>query len=300
MRSALFTFSALLVLGCAATDDDTGKGTGGLGGAGAVGVDAGTGGVAGAGGSAGVDAGGGSAGADAGGSAGAEAGGAGGSTPCPSGKGPTMVSVGGYCIDSTEVTNAQYAEFLDQSPETSGQPAACAFNSSFVPSSSWPNPAQPNRPVVYVDWCDAYAYCLWAGKRLCGKIGGGANAYADVSDPFKSQWMGACSSSGFKKYPYGNVYAPATCNGVDYAAGHALDAGELEGCEGGTPGIFDMSGNVWEWEDSCQTDSGAQDQCRVRGGSYWFNGETDLTCENPNANDRDTKNDIYGFRCCAP
>ncbi len=61
-----------------------------------------------------------------------------------------------------------------------------------------------------------------------------------------------------------------------------------------------MSGNVWEWEDSCETQNGATDQCRLRGGSFWFNGESDLTCANPNANDRSSQNDIYGFRCCAP
>jgi formylglycine-generating enzyme required for sulfatase activity len=29
-----------------------------------------------------------------------------------------------------------------------------------------------------------------------------------------------------------------------------------------------MSGNVWEWEDSCDAASGDSDTCRVRGGSF--------------------------------
>ena len=30
-------------------------------------------------------------------------------------------------------------------------------------------------------------------------------------------------------------------------------------------GLHDMSGNVWEWEDSCAASSGASDSCRWRG-----------------------------------
>ena len=38
-----------------------------------------------------------------------------------------------------------------------------------------------------------------------------------------------------------------------------------------------MSGNVWEWEDSCNASSGASDQCRLEGGRT---GSTGLpTCD---------------------
>jgi hypothetical protein len=94
---------------------------------------------------------------------------------------------GRYCIDSTEVTNAHYAAFLAMSP---------------TPSSGWPAPVDQGRhPVTFVDWCDAFAFCRWAGKRLCGKIGDGANAPADLANAAKSQWFNACTAGGTKAYP---------------------------------------------------------------------------------------------------
>lgn len=227
----------------------------------------------------------------------------GGPGTCPSGKGPAMVLVGAQCVDSTEVTNAQYAQFLAaavQPQSVTGSPSSCTWNTSYTPSQAWPATGKDNFPVVYVDWCDAYAFCQWAGKRLCGAVGGGSLPYNDYADVNKSQWLYACSAKGTKKYPYGDVYDPTACNGVDYGASAAIAVKSASKCEGGETGLFDMSGNVWEWEDSCQAQTGDEDQCRLRGGSFWFNGSSDLLCANGNANDRGAKNDIYGFRCCAP
>ena len=311
---------------CATTEDNAGSGgnaasssDGGLGGASGSGAGSGataaggsggatggsggaTGGSAGAvGGSAGVGASGGSSGSGA--TGGSPSGGTGGAASCPSGKGPSMVLVGAQCVDSTEVTNAQYALFVAAKvpPQSVSQtPSVCAWNTTFTPSQGWPATGKDAHPVVYVDWCDAYAFCAWAGKRLCGAVGGGSLPYGDYADVNKSQWLYACSGQGTKKYPYGDVYDGAACNGVDNGAGDAVAVKSLSKCEGGVPGLFDMSGNVWEWEDSCQASAGAKDQCRLRGGSFWFNGSADLLCANGNANDRSASNDIYGFRCCAP
>jgi hypothetical protein len=99
---------------------------------------------------------------------------------CPSGlPGPAMVPAGAFalptmCIDATEVTNAHYAAFLASSPAPGSGPGACTWNVRYEPLFHWPPP--PERaafPVVDVDWCDAFAYCAWAGKRLCGDPGGG-------------------------------------------------------------------------------------------------------------------------------
>jgi formylglycine-generating enzyme required for sulfatase activity len=135
---------------------------------------------------------------------------------------------------------------------------------------------------------------------MCGGLGGSSNAFDGYASINTSQWMHACSGGGASTYPYGDTYEPATCNGVDYSAGEALPVKQASGCQGGANGIYDMSGNVWEWEDSCQAGTGVADQCRLRGGSFWFNGQSDLRCDNPNANDRSSSLDIYGIRCCTP
>jgi len=91
---------------------------------------------------------------------------------------------GTYGIDRTEVSRAQYAKFLvSKGSDTSGQPPYCEWNKSYDPASSvraaWPPLDTGDHPVSQVDWCDAYAYCKWAQKRLCGKIGGGPGSLDD-------------------------------------------------------------------------------------------------------------------------
>lgn len=214
---------------------------------------------------------------------------------CPAG---AVVAAGGFTIDALEVTNEAYAAWLALAPEPALQPSVCGWNASFVPSGGWPvAAADAKRPVVWVDHCDAAAYCRWARRRLCGRVGGGANAFGDFADPAKSQWQKACSGAGAKPYPYGAQYQPTACNGADLGAGATLVAGSASGCIGGYPGLFDMSGNVWEWEDACQGSAGAADLCRIRGGSF-AQGEAALTCGAESALARNAAGESVGFRCC--
>jgi formylglycine-generating enzyme required for sulfatase activity len=151
---------------------------------------------------------------------------------------------------------------------------------------------------VNVDWCDAYAYCQWAGKRLCGRIGGGPLGFDEIADATQSQWHRACSAGGTQPYPYGDVYDRDACNGVERGAGDALPVGQLADCEGGYPGIFDLSGNIWEWEDACDGFDGASN-CRMRGGS--FNDVAfGLRCSADPIPGRLSHANDLGFRCCAP
>jgi formylglycine-generating enzyme len=281
--------------------------TGGDGGAGAEDGALGAAGAAGAAGDAGTTGAAGEAGAGSGGTGGDD-GGAGATgdaaiAECPTGlPGPELVRVpdpdgGFYCIDSSEVTNKQYAVFLSSVVPGSfvpQQPTECALN-PFIPNISWPPPSnQEDHPVAGVDWCDANAFCQWAEKRLCGKIGGGANAVDKSDSAEDSQWFNACSRGGSRTYPYGTTFSLPRC--PSFFSGNAVEpVKNRSGCVGGYSGIFDLSGNVAEWEDSCS--GGIPATCNVRGGSFQST-SSNLTCAGPVAMSRTGADSRVGFRCC--
>jgi len=238
-----------------------------------------------------------------------DAGDGGGSTdagPCSTGlPGPALVPVGdaGYCIDSTEVTNADYAKFLAGVKDAGlPVPAFCGKNTpQDWAGGPWTVGKDEARPVVQVDWCDAYWFCKWAGKRLCGDRTGGALAPADMVNPVRSQWQYACTGGTSNDYPYGPTYDPARCNGAASGKGMTVDAGSMAGCIGGVPGLHDMSGNVWEWIDSCDGNTAGTDHC-ANGAGGWQDGDpTLLKCKGFDIKSpRTDKGPQTGIRCCSP
>jgi formylglycine-generating enzyme required for sulfatase activity len=266
-----------------------GGSTGGASGAKDAGASGGAGGAGGASGS------GGRAGSSgAGGSGGGAIDGGGGATDggpkaCQGLPGPTMIELpapggsGTYCIDHTEVTNRQYADFLATNPDINAQPAFCkSWNTTFQPEAlagvdNCPSLAaiydlqnKAQNPVACIDWCDAYAYCKSVGKRLCGAFGGGAVAPGSGSDAQKDEWYAACSAAGTFVFPYGNTYQPQACNTLDFGQTGSVRVGLASTCTGTGlyDFLYDMSGNVSEWEDACSASSGASDVCYARGG-FW-------------------------------
>jgi sulfatase modifying factor 1 len=209
-----------------------------------------------------------------------------------------MVPLPGFAIDARETANEQYAQFLAANVDPAMQPAECAWNSDFTPT-VWPLPADAGAlPVVNIDWCDAHAYCAWSGRRLCGGIGGGASSFGELIDPLLDQWYRACSSGTGLIYPYGLVYDADRCNGKEAGVGAPVASGSFSECHGLVPGLFDLSGNVWEWVDNCDAAQGASDQCLRRGGSF-FSVADDLRCDLMSKRSRDMALDHVGVRCCA-
>jgi formylglycine-generating enzyme len=219
---------------------------------------------------------------------------------CPAGRGPKMVVVDAFCIDGTEATTGQYNDFLLAGPSLSAQPPECSWNVSYLPGNGWSFvPAQATLPIANVSWCDAYAFCKWAGKRLCGKIGGGPADFSQFGSTDNEHYM-ACSNASTRIYPYGNMFDATACNGVDMNMGHVVPVGSLSGCQGGVPGLFDMSGNVEEWQDSCDGNTGANDSCRDGAGAFDYGDPPDGTrCDFADQDMRSGQFPDVGIRCCA-
>jgi formylglycine-generating enzyme required for sulfatase activity len=211
-------------------------------------------------------------------------------------RGPRMLKAGSFYIDTTEVTGTQYAAFLKaKGADTSKQAHQCLWNSSFEPATSPMGQATlSDKPVTNIDYCDAVAYCAWADKRLCGKIGGGPVSFVELASTDKSQWFAACGGPQGQPYPYGTTHQNGACNDATGVAKVTL-AGASPQCQGFYPGLMDMLGNVAEWVDACDANSGAGDGCETIGGSY-----TDTpTCSFSSLKHRNEQLPNVGFRCCA-
>ncbi|MBI2395616.1 MAG: SUMF1/EgtB/PvdO family nonheme iron enzyme [Deltaproteobacteria bacterium] len=225
---------------------------------------------------------------------------------CGTRPGPKMVRVetlgdGGvvaFCVDTTEVTNEQYQHFLTWAASAAkpSLPSYCAVN-------AWPAPVidltRRKRPRVDVDWCDAWAYCAWAGKRLCGAIGGGHASYYDWLRGDVSQWSFACGNGAADtKFPYGSAELADACV---TKASEPVDVASFDKCRGKTAPfdqIYDMVGNAGEWEDACSAYEGTGPDtrvCKVRGG---WTPNTGQTCDDEHESSADFAAGDLSFRCC--
>jgi iron(II)-dependent oxidoreductase len=155
------------------------------------------------------------------------------------------VEVKPFFIDETEVTNALFKKFLD---DTGYSPK---LSKNFL--KHWAAGKMPSElaehPVVYVDIDDARAYAKWAGKRL----------------PREIEWQLAAQGTDGRKWPWGNdAVSDKLCN---MTGDRTMP---VKSCPDGRSsfGCYHMSGNVWEWTESCR-DDGHTRFCLIRGGSYF-------------------------------
>lgn len=118
-----------------------------------------------------------------------------------------------------------------------------------------------NHPMRRVTWDEAVAFCRW----LTRKVGG------EVRLPAEEEWEKAARGEGGRAYPWGPEYVSSYANVnelLDDAGPYNMSATAVGIYpDGASPyGTMDMSGNVWEWTSSA--DSDAPDK-RVRRGGSW-------------------------------
>lgn len=222
----------------------------------------------------------------------------GGEAPVP----PGMVRVDAatpFAIDATEVTTTAWQAFAAAHSTFAGVPGiptACAEESSQVPLICGAS-TLPNAPQTCVDWCGAAAFCLAAGKRLCGAIDPTTTiaSQSDSANPTTARWTHACEMPTLtQKYPYGDGAKATSCN-TQESGGKVVDVRSFPTCEGGVPGVFDLSGNAAEWIDACDVVSG---DCYVQGGSFG-DPVIQARCDSLAGRDPKSYTATVGFRCCA-
>ncbi len=211
------------------------------------------------------------------------------------------VELSSYLIGKFEVTNDQFARFLNAraiSPADAVQQGLIArsgegFLHLAHDGKSWmAEEGFGNFPVVNVPWKGADAYCRWADD------GGG-------SLPSEAQWEHAARGADARVYPWG-ADRPNGERSVFKRSGYAGIQNVGRAAKGASPcGALDMAGNVEEWcfdwyDDTAYTRGGkdplvkdkpsTSDRRVVRGGSFETDAATDIK-----PSDSDAPSDLRTF-----
>lgn len=172
-----------------------------------------------------------------------------------------------FWLMPTEVTNEQYAEFVKvtkaKPPRSWGIKALQVGQAAFVEEqgrlkqeakaagkpfenkifdaekwwdenwkdAAWEIPSgEQGHPVVFVNYADAQAYARWAGLRLMSEF----------------EFQRAARGDSARAYPWGDSWDDKKfCHSVHIGKDVAAPVGSYP--DGAIDGIFDLSGNVWEW-----------------------------------------------------
>ena len=153
------------------------------------------------------------------------------------------VTVGSFYMDTHEVKVSEYKACV-QAGRCKEPATKSSSDQKYTPYYNWGKSGRENYPVNGVSWNDANSYCSWKGGRL----------------PTEAEWeYTARGGLEGKIYPWGDTFKCSQANADDETK---LDSNTVpggagcDGYEGTSPvgrfpvngyGLFDMSGNVWEW-----------------------------------------------------
>ncbi len=227
-----------------------------------------------------------------------------------------------FALGTFEVTRDQYAEFV-KATDRKTNPNCVVWAGDWDRSANgktWADPGIPqtaDHPVVCVSKKDAEAYAAWL-TEITGR------AYAL---PTEAQWEYALRAGGTSTYPwgedglevctYGNV-ADATLSAAHPArASQSCDDSYLYTAPAGMHqpnpwGLYDMTGNVWEWVADCWTPNhdalpddggpvttGFCDESPLRGGAYGTGPLFTRSSTRGGPDHHDVRQSWIGFRVAA-
>jgi formylglycine-generating enzyme required for sulfatase activity/tRNA A37 threonylcarbamoyladenosine biosynthesis protein TsaE len=151
-----------------------------------------------------------------------------------------------------------------------------------------------DQPVVSVTWYAARSYCLWLS--LVESKGAHSDLYRLPTEP---EWVWAAAGKEKREYPWGNPKpTPKLANYDKSNIGATTPVGSYP--EGATPeGLYDMAGNVWEWQENRYGHKGYPDARALRGGS-WNNSTVNLRCSSRLNDNPGYWVYVIGFRVVRP
>lgn len=188
-----------------------------------------------------------------------------------------QVTIGGFYMDDTEITNNEYRQFVNDLTEGSESDLPSGYTiDDLMPDTTvwvrdfthhmgdplmvyyWSHPAFDNYPVVGVDWEAAKYFSVWRTEHLnAWRADRGLFPMPNFRLPSEAEWeYGARGGRDMNKYPWGGPYIRNTkgCLLANFKPGRGnyYDDGHAYTSPAGfffsnDYGLYDMSGNVAEW-----------------------------------------------------
>jgi formylglycine-generating enzyme required for sulfatase activity len=207
------------------------------------------------------------------------------------------VTLDGFWIDRTEVTNGQYRRCV--------QAGSCdppVESGSFTRDSYYDDSGYDDYPVIWVRWDQAADYCAWAGGRL----------------PTEAEWEYAARGPEGLMFPWGETFDGTRLNYCDVDCDGVNDETTDDGYPDTAPvgsfpagvswcGALDMAGNVREWvadwfgyyfpERQVNPTGPPGGDSRIPRGGSWYDTPDDVRSANRGENSPDYTRHKVGFRC---
>jgi toxoflavin biosynthesis protein ToxD len=146
---------------------------------------------------------------------------------------PARVVVGPFSISRYPITNAEFAQFVNQTHASVAREMGWAI----ADVGQQPPPERRDHPVVGVSWDAAREYCQWLSK-LSGR---------NYRLPTEAEWEKAARGPGGSRYPWGDAFDSSRCNTAEGGRRATTAVGTYSPAGDSGYGCADMAGNVLEW-----------------------------------------------------